>query len=103
MGSLTCMLGVPLEDHNIYEEKLKLETGDKIVLYTDGIIETMDSRQEEYGYDRLKEFIVKNHQLSPSAINDLLMKELKSFKYGNFKDDICLMTMEIKSHHGLFF
>lgn len=103
MDPQTCMLGVPLEDQNIYEEKIKLETGDKILLYTDGIIETMNEEKDEFGYDRLKEFIIKNHKLSTGAINDLLISNLNSFKYNGFKDDICLMTMEIKSHHGLFF
>jgi serine phosphatase RsbU (regulator of sigma subunit) len=38
-----------------------LEPGDLLVLTTDGIVEAMDKRSEQFGIDRLKSLIVKMH------------------------------------------
>ncbi len=105
LPSQTCMLGVPLEDDdvNVYEGIIKVDTGDKILLYTDGITETVNSGSEDFGETRLMDFFSGHQELTVQAFNDELLKELNSFKYKSFKDDICLMTMGIKSHHGLFF
>lgn len=102
LPSQTCMLGLPLDDEQLYERQIRLNTADKILLYTDGITETVNSGGEEFGDKRLMSFFYGKHELPVKVINESLLKELNSFKYNNFKDDICLMTMEIKSHHGLF-
>jgi len=102
LGSLTCMLGVPIDDNDVYEKKLQLDKGDRIMLYTDGITETIDAEGQEYGQARLENFIRLSHNIPVKAVNLKLLVELNAFKSGKFRDDICLMDMEIKGRHGLF-
>ncbi len=58
----------------VYEEtQLKLEPGDKVILYTDGIVEAMNEQEEIYGFDRLLD-VVKNSQTKTA---ESLLEEIK--------------------------
>ena len=65
-------LGI-LEDATYEDTRLQLETGDKVVLYTDGIVEAMNEQEELFGFDRLLEVIRK----SPAETAEALLKEIK--------------------------
>ncbi|MBV8896137.1 MAG: SpoIIE family protein phosphatase [Acidobacteriaceae bacterium] len=56
------------------EHTLTLESGTKVLLYTDGITEAMSESFEEYGPGRLIE-----HFLQPDACVDGLIEEIKTF------------------------
>jgi len=63
--------------------------------YTDGITETFNEQEEEFGEDRLKLFIEKNWRENPSHIHSSIIKELTTFKGTNdFRDDITMLTMQ---------
>ena len=69
----TFPLGI-LDDAEYEETQLKLEPGDKVVLYTDGIVEAMNKQEEMFGFERLLE-LVKNSQTQTTAS---LLEEIKS-------------------------
>jgi hypothetical protein len=102
LPSQTSLLGVPMNDEELYQSDMKVDEEDKILLFTDGIIETTGSGGEEYGSGRLEGFLKKHHELPPEEFNASLLKELDSFKEGSFKDDICIMNIGIKPHPSLF-
>jgi sigma-B regulation protein RsbU (phosphoserine phosphatase) len=68
----TFPLGI-LDDAAYEETQLKLEPGDKVVLYTDGIVEAMNEQEEMFGFERLLE-LVKNSQTQTAAS---LLEEIK--------------------------
>lgn len=102
LGALTSLLGLPLEESEVYQKEVPVSPGDRLLLYTDGITETFNSEGDEYGYGRLENFIKKHHSLSARNFNDKLLKDLEGFKSGNFRDDICILDMIIKGHKSLF-
>ncbi len=53
--------------------------GDKLLLYTDGIIEAMDVIKNEFGFSRLEDFLYRNTSGSPSDLLDGLIKEVNNF------------------------
>ena len=57
---------------------------------------------EEYGEARVKDFLDKNYALGVEEFNRKLLEDLDAFKEDNFKDDICLMNIEVKSHQSLY-
>jgi serine phosphatase RsbU (regulator of sigma subunit) len=67
----TFPLGI-LEDANYEETRLQLAIGDKIILYTDGIVEAMNEKEEMFGFERLQEVVLE----AKSAEADLLLKEI---------------------------
>jgi sigma-B regulation protein RsbU (phosphoserine phosphatase) len=58
----------------IYEEKTIDFTADALlVVYSDGITEAMDSKEEEFGEERLINLIKENKNLSPSDLINLII------------------------------
>jgi len=102
MAPQTGLLGLPMEDDGTYQAETDMGTGDRILLFTDGILETTDANAVEYGAERVKEFLKENRALPPQEFNRRILEELNAFKEGQFRDDICLMSLEVKAHRGMF-
>ena len=68
----------PLFARTIQERRLKLQLGDFILLYTDGVTEAFSSAKEEYGDERLYNFVKEHHGLTAKemvrAITEDVMK-----------------------------
>ena len=74
----------------------KLHPGDVLVLCTDGIVESMDARDEEYGTPRLAAAIARNHHKSAQEIVDLVLTEVDEFsRGGTHVDDKVLMILKV--------
>lgn len=75
---------------------LKVEKGDLVVLYTDGIVEMASPSGEMYGNQRLKDFLSENHESPLDQILDQLYAHALAFsKRSSFDDDITLVAFEI--------
>ena len=97
MPSETTLLGIIENPQTDSKPILFLNKGDRIVLFTDGLTEIENDTNQEYGKKRLEEFILNNPSLSPKAFSQGLLNEILSFKEGDFKDDIFLVNIMIKS------
>ena len=81
---------------HISEQTVALETGDVLVVYSDGIPEAWKSKDENYGIDRLKEAVKKfAHLGSAVAIKEAILKDVKEFAAGyKQQDDITLIVLK---------
>jgi sigma-B regulation protein RsbU (phosphoserine phosphatase) len=71
-------LGVEVETS--YEQNtLRLQPGDFIVLYTDGVVEAIDTSQQEFGIQRLQQVLLDNRNSTPSSIVQALEQDLIAF------------------------
>jgi len=61
------------------EGSMILQEGDLVVLYTDGIVEAINSKEEEFGLDRFQELIKKLAEYDPQEIVDRVYKEVNRF------------------------
>jgi len=70
---------------------------DIIIQTTDGIDEAMNSKDEEFGTERLNKAILKNTGKSPQELINGVIDELNNFT-GNIEqhDDITIIAVEIK-------
>lgn len=81
------------------EKQIQLEPYDKIVLYTDGIIEARNQEYEIFGEDRLLEVIENNKHLSPREICEITYSKVAEFtnsSFPHFTDDITILVAEYK-------
>ncbi|PCJ60289.1 MAG: hypothetical protein COA79_08945 [Planctomycetota bacterium] len=86
----------PIFDRVIAEQKIQLYKGDRIVLYTDGIVEAMSPEREEYGDDRMDEFVKRYAKISSKDFVDKLMDELKDHQdVAEQHDDITILTFKV--------
>lgn len=74
-----------------------LGRGDKLVIYTDGLIEARNQQGREFGLQALQEFVLRHHALDSEAFNIRLINELEVFSENRFRDDVLLMTLTVKS------
>jgi len=64
---------------------------------TDGILERMDSKKEEFGFNRIEKEIIETENLMINTSFNRIMDKIKSFSSGELQDDATLMILEIKS------
>lgn len=95
MDSQTTLLGIPFHDEMIYQHEAPFNAGDKILMFTDGLIEAKGPDGKLYGTERLAAFLQKHSQLPPQELSQKLMADLDNFKKGDFGDDVFLLTIQI--------
>ena len=70
-------------------------------MYTDGIPETKNSAEVEFGTARIKQFLAQNHQLSADQFADGLIDDLSEWsgqpRGQGQQDDITVLTIDFKS------
>ncbi len=70
-------LGI-LQGMKFGQESLSLDRGDTILLYTDGIIEAMNAREELYGYERFDAVIQKSPS-APEGLKAAIIEDVNKF------------------------
>jgi sigma-B regulation protein RsbU (phosphoserine phosphatase) len=60
--------------------EVHLDQGDILVCYTDGIVESTNPEEQEYGFQRLVDITQENRQLRARALFDLIMEDVASFR-----------------------
>ena len=75
-------------------ESLKLESGDRILVYTDGITETKRADGTMFGTDRLTQAILRQSKLEGQAFVDALYREAMNFSNNAaLQDDLTLLSI----------
>ena len=75
---------------------ISLEKGDRIVLYTDGIPEAKNSNKDLFGYERLKDILLRSKNLIAEKAVNFLMNEVNNY-IGDYpqNDDMTLLFVDI--------
>ena len=78
-------------------KKIQVEKGDIAVLFTDGIIETLNDRGEPFGLKALAELLTANASLPAKTITDKINKQIKMFMGKTLPhDDQTVMIIKVK-------
>ncbi len=81
-----------VDDYPYEAQTCKLEPGDLIVMYTDGVDEAMNAEGKLYGAQRVLDF-VKNGPLEAEQMGKLLLEDVRRHAQGHPQsDDITIMT-----------
>jgi Na+/proline symporter/serine phosphatase RsbU (regulator of sigma subunit) len=85
------------EDFPYEQESLKLVDGDVLLLYTDGVIEAENDKNELFGEDRLVLLLEEHNKLPPQDMIDHIIEQVRLFSgHRSFKDDVSLIVMQVK-------
>ncbi|MGY0068958.1 PP2C family protein-serine/threonine phosphatase [Streptomyces sp. QTS137] len=95
-GPMGADLGLP-----VTECREQLEPGDRLLLYTDGIVEARDARGREFGRDRFIEFILRQHSGRHTLHETLrrLMAAVLDHHHGTLDDDATVLLTEWRGGH----
>ena len=93
------LTGLPLgvdEDCKFQQQDTPVAIGDKLFLYTDGLIEAHDSNDEQFGFSRLLSVLNQVARLEISDIRQRVLDELLQHTGGSLgHDDVTFMAIEI--------
>jgi serine phosphatase RsbU (regulator of sigma subunit) len=88
-------LGV-MSDIVLEEKEVSLREGDIAILFTDGVTEAINGKQEQFGQERLAKLIVESHTLSAEKIVKRIEREVSAFSEGQPQfDDLTLMAVKV--------
>jgi phosphoserine phosphatase RsbU/P len=92
----------PFSDSIYSATSFSLEKGDRIVLFTDGVVEAFDSSGSQFGIDRLKQILESNHELSAGRLADAVLYGLSAWSPHAIgtgqSDDITLLAVGFNGH-----
>ena len=75
--------------------EMKLEKGESLIIYSDGVSEANNLREEEFGMERLIEVVKKNINASAAGIRDKVESALSAFtQTAPANDDITLVIVK---------
>jgi sigma-B regulation protein RsbU (phosphoserine phosphatase) len=79
-----------------YEEKnISLYDGDILFMYTDGLVEAMNSEREQYGLDRVISRLIMYSDTDCGRIIDEIMDDVRGFTGGKpFEDDVTIFVVK---------
>ena len=71
---------------------IMLSPGDLLVVYSDGVTESLDHSDEEFGEQRLIETIRRHRECRPEALISAVVEEVRAFSPHEQHDDITLIV-----------
>lgn len=89
------VLGV-LPDWNYRNNRLQLQSGDRLVLFTDGVTEAEDSYGTEFGEDRVVQSLQDSDGRSAEDVQRRLMETVTLYCDGQFRDDATVVVLAVQ-------
>jgi sigma-B regulation protein RsbU (phosphoserine phosphatase) len=84
------------EDIQLQVETVQLEPGDRLFLYTDGVIDCRDSKRRQFGEKRLRRYLRRSGSRAAASFIAGLVEELRSFSGGRMEDDFTVLVCDVK-------
>jgi phosphoserine phosphatase RsbU/P len=89
------VLGV-LPEWTYTNNRLQLESGDRLVLFTDGVTEAEDLHGTEFGEERVLRALREAGGGSAEDVRRKLMNDVTTYCHGQFRDDATLVVLAVQ-------
>jgi PAS domain S-box-containing protein len=95
-GSVGLPLGKSVDvDYLAVEQELELEIGDRLFLFTDGLVEEESPLGEPFGYDRLERLLHEHAHSEPAVLHQAILDALRAHcGREGFDDDVTLAVFD---------
>lgn len=93
-------IGLGLTDSDLFQstlqtESLTLKSGDILIFFSDGVTETMNTLNQEFGDTKLEKIILANSHKKASEIKNAILVNLNAFRgYPDPDDDISIVVIK---------
>jgi len=97
--TITKLDGMPIgitEDVDYQQARVKLNPGDIVVMYSDGVTEMRNEKRDEYGRARLQKLIIDNNERNANDIVEAIVADVNDFR-GNASphDDMTTLVLKV--------
>lgn len=79
-----------------HEKELALESGDRILVYSDGVVEATNEDEVEFGADRLIASLLQTRAMSLDDSLTSLMDQVREWTGGRAQDDISVIGIAVR-------
>jgi sigma-B regulation protein RsbU (phosphoserine phosphatase) len=76
-------------------EEFDLATGERLVLYTDGLTEVWNAKGEMLGMEGFTHIVQRNAALPLPEMKLAILRDVEAFRHGPVTDDISLVLLEV--------
>jgi FixJ family two-component response regulator len=80
---------------NYQQGEFQLDSGDRVVLFTDGVTEAESPQGEEFGEERLLSVLQECRYLPAVALQEKILRSVGDFAAGEFRDDVTLIVLSV--------
>jgi len=86
---------IPDPDYPVCD--LPIHSGDRFLLYTDGVIEPENASGDSFGDRKLEQVVRNNQSRPPSELSDQLLSEIRLWQPASLaqQDDITLIVIDV--------
>jgi len=84
------------DDWNYGQGEVSLNPGDRLLLFTDGLVEAANAQGEEFGEEHLLQVAVENRQRPAEELKRVILHAAMAHCGGEFHDDATLLVLAIK-------
>ena len=79
-----------------HQEEAQLRSGDRLVLFTDGITECANSEDAEFGEEHLLNLASQNVQVTADELKNLILQSVNAHCNGTMNDDATLIVAAVR-------
>ena len=92
-GILGCLSEIaPSESVN----EIELAKGDRLILYTDGLVEVFNSLDDMLGVEGLEALILESAQRPIRELKEAILNGVATWRHGPLSDDVSLVIVEVR-------
>jgi serine/threonine protein phosphatase PrpC len=87
-----------VQDAEYVTARVKLEPGDTLILFSDGVTEAMDPGEELYGVPRLREVLTGQSDCALDKLQKSILESVENFSKGAHQaDDLTLLIVRYRA------
>jgi len=83
----------PFEVASYEQCETVIRSGDRLLMFTDGVTEACAPGGEEFGEERLIKLAVENRAMDAAGLRGAIIDSLRGFTFGSFGDDVTLIVL----------
>ena len=76
-------------------DEIHLDSGDRLVVYTDGLAEVFNSADEMLGVEGLSGLVLQAAKLPLSGMRQAILDGVAAWRHGPLADDVSLVIVEV--------
>jgi len=77
-------------------DEIELTSGDRFILYTDGLVEVFNHEEEMLGIERFSQLVLDSAKLPLPQMRQAVLDGVAAWRHGPLADDVSLVIVEVR-------